>query len=101
MITPILQTNAVAVRKLTISLPADLAEFADWQAARRRISRSQVISEALAAFKAHEEERLAAEGYQFYAGESIAFAESSASAVTEMIASYADWLDEEDEGDGS
>jgi metal-responsive CopG/Arc/MetJ family transcriptional regulator len=38
----------VTVRKLTISLPADLVEFADREAARRKISRSRLIAQALA-----------------------------------------------------
>lgn len=101
MITRVLPTNSVAVRKLTISLPVDLAEFADWQAAHRRVSRSQVISEALAALKAQEQERLAVEGYQFYADEAAAFAQSSMRAVAETLGSHSDWFDEwEENNDG-
>lgn len=70
------------VRKVTISLPQPLLEFADWRAAQANVSRSQVIGEALLHIKALEEEKLAAEGYQFYAQEAVAFAAASAAATT-------------------
>ena len=72
-------------RKITISLPQELVEFADRQAARTHASRSQVISQALAYIKALEEERLAAEGYQFYAQEASEFAAASASVTAEAV----------------
>lgn len=62
------------VRKVTISLPQPLLEFADRWAAQTNASRSQVIGKALAHVQAQEEERLAAEGYQFYAQEAAEFA---------------------------
>lgn len=85
-----LTTEAIrrGVRKLTISLPADLVEFADAQASRLQTNRSQIIGLALAESKARAEERLAAEGYLFYAQESSAFAESSALAVAEAFGAY-------------
>jgi metal-responsive CopG/Arc/MetJ family transcriptional regulator len=72
-------------RKITISLPADMLAYADAQAARRNTSRSQVISEALAEYRAAKEAALAAEGYGYYAGEASAFAASSADAVAEAL----------------
>lgn len=54
------------VRKVTISLPVSLIEFADSEAARPNISRSRLIARALSEIRAAEEKRLAAEGYQFY-----------------------------------
>lgn len=77
------------VRKVTISLPAHLVDFADQLAVRVRTSRSQVISQALAAVQAQEEERLAMEGYRFYAGESVEFAQASAPVVAAAIAPLA------------
>lgn len=71
------------VRKITISLPTDLVEFTDHEAARLNISRSSLIARALAQAKADQEERLAAEGYRFYAQESAEFAEASAPSVAE------------------
>jgi hypothetical protein len=47
------------------------------------ISGSRVIVHALAEINAEYEERLAAEGYRFYAQEAGEFAEASASAVVE------------------
>ena len=69
------------VQKVTISVPQALLEYADRRAAQTQKSRSQVISEALAASKIEEEERLAAEGYQFYAPEAADFAAISAGAA--------------------
>lgn len=73
------------VRKITISLPWDLVEFADRQASRLSISRSRFIASVLSQIKAMEEESLAAEGYQFYAREASEFAAASASAVAEAM----------------
>lgn len=73
------------IRKVTISLPAHLLDFADRFAARRKTNRSQVISQALAAVQAAEEERLAAEGYRFYAEEATDFAQAIAPAMAEVV----------------
>lgn len=78
-------TEVSLVRKITISLPSTLVEFADREAARLSISRSRVIARALSEIKAEEEERLAAEGYQFYAQEASEFAAASATAVAEAL----------------
>lgn len=71
--------------KVTISLPRDLLEFADRQAELEDTSRSQLIGRILAQLKAKEEERLAAEGYQFYAQEASEFARASMPAVSEAL----------------
>jgi metal-responsive CopG/Arc/MetJ family transcriptional regulator len=73
------------VRRVTVSLPANLIEFADQQASRLNISRSELIARALAESKTEYEVRLAAEGYRFYAQEASEFAESSANAVAEAL----------------
>ena len=75
----------VAVRKITISLPMDLVEFADRQASRLSTNRSRFIAQALSQLKALEQESLAAEGYRFYAQEASEFAEASALAVAESL----------------
>lgn len=75
----------VQYRKITISLPGNLLEYADRRASRTRLSRSQVIGEALAEAQAQEQARLAVEGYRFYAGEASEFAEASAGAVAEAL----------------
>jgi len=72
-------------RKITVSLPQELVEFADTVATRMRISRSRVIAEALAAQMEHEEAKLAAEGYRFYAQEASEFAAASLQAVSEVL----------------
>ena len=77
--------SRLPVHKITISVPADLLAYTDEQARRTRTSRSQFISQALARFQAIEEERLAAEGYRFYADEAGEFGEVSASAVAEAL----------------
>ncbi len=77
------QTNLI--RKVTVSLPGDLVEYADRQAAQNQSSRSQVISQALAYIKSLEEEKLAAEGYQFYSQEAEGFAAASAQAIADAL----------------
>ena len=73
------------VRKVTISLPVDLVDFADHKAARLNISRSRLIAVVLSENRAAEEERLAVEGYRFYAQEANEFAETSVGAVAEAM----------------
>ena len=78
-------TGTPPVRKITVSLPGSLVEFADREAARLNISRSRLIARALSDIKASEEQRLAAEGYRFYAQEASEFAEASSRAVAESL----------------
>lgn len=73
------------IRKVSISLPGDLLAYADRRASRLRVSRSQVISQALAEAQDVEQAQLAAEGNRFYATESAEFAAASAPAVAEAI----------------
>lgn len=80
-----MSAEVTLVRKITISLPNNLVEFADREAARLSVSRSRVIAQALSEIKAEEEERLAAEGYQFYAQEASEFAVASAAATAEAL----------------
>lgn len=77
--------SSTTMSKISISLPSDLVAFADWQASQANLSRSQIISKVLAEAKQREEERLAAEGYQFYAQEAAEFATASARAVAEAF----------------
>lgn len=80
-----MSAKATPVRKITISLPDSLVDYADSEAARLNISRSRLIARALFEIKAADQERLAAEGYRFYAREATEFAEASASAVAEAL----------------
>lgn len=80
--------HSTSMRKITITLPQDLVEFADHTAHQAASSRSKVISQALAEARARDERRLAEEGYRFYASESVEFAQSSAQAVAEANAIY-------------
>jgi metal-responsive CopG/Arc/MetJ family transcriptional regulator len=77
--------EAKPVRKITISLPEPLVEFADREAVRLSTSRSRVIADALSQVQAEAEERLAAEGYRFYTQEASEFAQASAAAVAEVL----------------
>jgi len=72
-------------QKITISIPADLLAYADAQASRLNTSRSRYISQILEQKRASELERLAAEGYGFYASESSVFAEESGPAFAEAL----------------
>jgi metal-responsive CopG/Arc/MetJ family transcriptional regulator len=78
-------SETTPVRKVTISLPADLVEFADHRAARLNISRSRLIARVLSELRATEAERLAVEGYRFYAQEATEFAQATAGAVAEAL----------------
>jgi len=70
-------------RKVTVSLPVSLIDFADQEAVRLNISRSKLIARALSEIRIAEEERLAAEGYRFYADEASEFAEASSRVTAE------------------
>ena len=78
-----MSTETPPVRKVTISLPVSLVDYADHEAARLNISRSRLIARALSEIQVAEEERLAAEGYRFYAHEASEFADASAGVVAE------------------
>ncbi len=69
-------------RKVTTTLPQHLLEFADCV----NTSHSQVISQALAVADVREQERIAAAGYRFYAGEAVEFADASSRLVAEVFA---------------
>jgi predicted transcriptional regulator len=71
------------MRKITISLPEELVEYADNRAQELNASRSQVIGMALSAVMTREEEKLAAEGYRFYAQEAGEFADAASRAMAE------------------
>ncbi len=74
-------TATKPIRKITISLPGELIVFADQLAKQNNTSRSQLLAD----FKAQEEERLAAEGYQFYAQEASDFADAITTAAAEVF----------------
>ena len=74
---------STGTRKLTISLPAQLADFVEEESARLNISRSRLVARALSEIKDVKEEQLAAEGYRFYSQEASEFAEASHRAVAE------------------
>ncbi len=88
-------TTRDAVRKVTISLPEELVEFADSRARELNTSRSRVISMALTAAKTSDVEQLAAEGYRFYCDEAGEFAEATRKAVAEAWTEI--WLSNQDE----
>ena len=69
--------------KITISIPRELVAFADERAKALSISRSRVISAALAAVKNNEDAQLAASGYRFYAEEASEFAGAAQRAIAE------------------
>ncbi|PIU54765.1 MAG: hypothetical protein COS88_06580, partial [Chloroflexi bacterium CG07_land_8_20_14_0_80_51_10] len=67
------------------ALPQSLIEFADQKARESNTNRSKIVADILANAALQEQDRLAAEGYRFYAEESQAFAESSMPAVSEAL----------------
>jgi metal-responsive CopG/Arc/MetJ family transcriptional regulator len=78
--------NNTTVRKVTISLPVTVLEYADRKATQKGTNRSAVIAELIMAEAASEQDQLAAEGYRFYAREAEEFASASLSAATEARA---------------
>jgi len=80
-----MSVKTTSIRKITISLPDSLVDFADQEAARLNVSRSRLIARVLSEARAEEEEQLAIEGYRFYAEEASEFAEASAAAVAEAL----------------
>ncbi len=75
----------LATRKVTVSLPEELVEFADSRANERRTTRSGVITDLLDAARRRDLDALAKEGYRFFARESEEFAEASGPAVAEAL----------------
>lgn len=80
-----MQTHTSSIRKVTISLPAVLLQYADRLAEQLGTSRSDVIGRALAQAQAAEEDRLAADGYRFFAHEASEFAAASAQSFAEVL----------------
>ena len=76
------------VKRVTLSLPEELVAFTEGWANERGISRSQAIREALRVFKRAERDRLMAEGYRFYAEESVQMAEEALPAMNEVLPPY-------------
>ena len=75
-------------RKVTVSLPEDLARFADELARRGGGSRSAVVRDALRILRRTQRERLLEEGYRFYAEIDVELAEEGMEATNEV------WPDE-------
>jgi len=72
-------------RKVTVSLLAQLLQYADRTSLQRGVTRSQVLSDPLAEMAERERDALAAEGYRFYAGEAEEFAAASLSAFSKAL----------------
>jgi metal-responsive CopG/Arc/MetJ family transcriptional regulator len=86
-----MEARIKSARKVTISLPAELVDYADRRADQIGASRSQVIGQALALLMSSEEEELAAEGYRFYSAEAEELAASSTLAVAEALSGEPEW----------
>lgn len=77
--------RALDLEKVTVTLPRELVRYADERAAERGVSRSEVVSEAVAQRRARDIDDLAREGYAFYREESSAFAEAVMGPVSEAL----------------
>jgi len=73
------------IRKVTVSLPQHLVDYADRAAAERGVSRSQLVADCITELAARDRDALAAEGYCFYAQEAEEFACSCMVASSEVI----------------
>jgi metal-responsive CopG/Arc/MetJ family transcriptional regulator len=72
-----------SIKKVTISLHAELVDYADALARNLGMSRSAVIQDLLAERRARERDALAREGYRFYSTEASEFDSVSGAAVAE------------------
>ncbi|MBX7251805.1 MAG: ribbon-helix-helix domain-containing protein [Candidatus Promineofilum sp.] len=86
-----MSTRTGRMRRVTVTIPDELVRYVDRHAEATRTSRSQVIGHALAAFMRAEDERLAAEGYQFFAAEAEMFAAASRTTTAEVILANTEW----------
>ena len=73
------------VRKVTISLPLDVLEFADDLAKRRSTSRSRVIVEALNNLKREQLRAQMAEGYKELASDNLQEADEAIELASEVV----------------
>jgi len=76
---------ATETKKVTISMPQELLVFADRMAEALGLTRSRFIAETLEKARESELQRLAAEGYHYYASEAGEFAAASEAAVVEAL----------------
>ncbi len=88
-------TMTKAMRKITISIPEELVRFTDDRARKLGASRSRVIGLALTEAKLKDEQRLAAEGYRFYAAAADDQPESSPDALSPAWAEQSPDVDAE------
>lgn len=72
-------------KKVTVSLPEELVEYADRLALESSSSRSAVIADLLEWRRARVRDALAREGYAFYGDEAEEFAASTGSRVAEAV----------------
>ena len=84
----------MAKQRVTVTLPEDVAEYADDVARRTGRSRSAVVAHAIDNLRRADIERLLAEGYQALAEDSRHFAEEALPLAAEA------WPDYEGSADG-
>jgi predicted transcriptional regulator len=78
----------MAKQRVTVTLPEDVAEYADDVARRTGRSRSAVVAHAIDNLRRADIERLLAEGYQAFAEESRHFAEEALPLAAEAWPDY-------------
>ncbi len=76
---------ATAIKKVTVSLPMDLLDFADASAAKHGATRSALIGELLRERRDCDREALASEGYRYYGREAVEFASSTHRAAAAAV----------------
>jgi hypothetical protein len=72
-------------RRVTLTLPACLIQYADCKAAELGVSRSQVVADVLSRACTCERNDLAAEGYRFYARDAEEFAADCLCACSQAL----------------
>lgn len=73
------------VKRISVSLPQDLAEFLRGKAAEQRMPVSAVVAELVTQWRKRQYDELMEEGYREFADEMLAFARDSEPLVAELL----------------
>ena len=88
-------STSQTMRRITVTMPADLLQQTDEMAARLNLAHSQFICRSVEAFLEEQRRRelgeLLKEGYLFRAQESLCMAEEFAYADYEAVTRYVPW----------
>lgn len=81
------------VKRISVSLPQDLAEFLREKASEQRMPVSAVVAELVTQWRKQQHDELMEEGYREFADEMLAFARDSEPLVAELLQGES-WADQ-------